>query len=257
MHFSMPTISSERARDYQDNESDDDSYGSLLTTGTDVSAMTTKDTSFNEMPVDYQYPTYAAAAMASTTSTEDTQISSPTNSTYPEWQKEKQELEDQIKKQALMIEKIQGDLETKISRSQDLEDQLAQAIELAHSRDKRHEEMLAKFELLMNNNMQGGYNSGRYTPYDSIIPVSAGTKMQDKEKTKLDLPPPKKANTNSSPTKAIYSLFRQQTNKTSNRHQSNRTAMKRHNQQDTQPMDTDDKDQQQPDPGDATGHQEE
>jgi len=115
VHFPTPMISSKRARDYQDTESDDDSYGSLLTTGTDVSAMTTDYASFNEMPPEYQYPTYASAAMASTTSAEDTQISSPTNSTYPEWQKEKQELEDQIKKQALMIEKIQGDLDAKIS----------------------------------------------------------------------------------------------------------------------------------------------
>jgi len=117
--------------------------------------------------------------------------------------------------------------------------------------------MLAKVEMLMEHHM-GGYNSGRYIPYDSIIPASADAKTQDKEKAKLDSPPPKKANTNSSPSRAIYSLFTPPAHKSNNSQQSNRASYKRHNQPDThQPMDTDDTDHQQPNPGETTGHQEE
>lgn len=61
-----------------------------------------------------------------------TQISSPTTSAYNDWRKEKQELEDQIQKQAMQIqrqdeqiEKIQVVLEAKITRSHELEEQLA------------------------------------------------------------------------------------------------------------------------------------
>ena len=205
--FSSPMISSKKARDYQDNESDDDSYGSLLTTGTDVSAMTAEDSTLDELPTEYQYPTYASAAAAgSSNSVEDTQMSSPTNSMYSSWIKEKQELEAQIKLQAQEIEKMKATMEEKISRSQDLEEQLALAIDLAHSRDERHEEMLQKFEMLMNKQMAGGYNQGIYGGYstqDSMLPATP-----ERSVTNLDSPPPKKANTNASPHR-IYSLFRQ------------------------------------------------
>ena len=63
--FSVPTISSKRAREYQDTDSDEDSYGSLLSTGTTVSVMTTDDASLNEMPEEYRHPSYAAAAASS------------------------------------------------------------------------------------------------------------------------------------------------------------------------------------------------
>lgn len=43
IHFTTPSISSKRAREYQDNDSDNDSYGSLLTTGTDASVTTNDD----------------------------------------------------------------------------------------------------------------------------------------------------------------------------------------------------------------------
>ena len=46
IHFPAPMISSKRARDYQDDDSAD-SYGSLLTTGTEVSVITNEEETLN------------------------------------------------------------------------------------------------------------------------------------------------------------------------------------------------------------------
>lgn len=194
--YSTPAISSKKVREYQDSESDVDSYGSLLTTGTEVSQMTLEDTSLNELPPSYQLPTYAAAVMASNTSIDNTQISSPTVSTHNEWKKDKQELEAQIQSQAAQIEKIKADLQAKISRSQDLEEQLAQAIDLAHSRDARHEEMMEKFEMLMQQQVHQLSNTNYSPARHHQAPES---------------PPSKKANTNASPARNLYAVFRSST----------------------------------------------
>ena len=111
----------------------------------------------------------------------------------------------------MQIEKIQTDLQEKISRSKDLEEKLAQALDLAHDRDLRHAEMLAKFELLMTQHEQ-----------TTTIRVQheSGTNEQLLEKQKtLNVstpprakttasPPSKKANTNTSPHRNIYALFK-------------------------------------------------
>jgi hypothetical protein len=240
-NFSTPTISSKRAREYQDNESDDDSYGSLLTTGTEMSVMTNEDGSLNELPAEYKYPSYAAAATNTNKSCEDTQVSSPTTSTNTDWQKEKQILEEQIQNQAALIEKIQADLEAKISRSQDLEDKLAKAIELAHTRDVRHEEqMLQKVEQMMKlQTSQGGYlqnyiNNTYTTAMDDDPPTTP-----DRGHLTENLPPPKKANTNTSPNRNIYSLFRQPTGKQTQTRPTVRTKPRKTSTQNTQPMETD------------------
>jgi len=240
--YSSPMVSSKRAREYQDNESDDDSYGSLLTTGTVASTMTTEEEMpFNEPPSEYMYPSYAAAAMASNTSMGDTQISSPTNSTYPDWQKEKQELEAQIRNQALQIEKIQADLDARITRSKDLEDQLARAIDLAHSRDARHEEMLAKVELLMKTHAIGHHENQPMQDTAVSTQVQASPSTPERQLVNIDAPPPKKANTNTSPNRTIYALFRQTQHKQTTTRQNNRTSIsKRTSQQASeQPMETD------------------
>lgn len=201
VNFSTPEISSRKMREYQHSDSESDSYGSLLTTGTEMSHFTLEETYLNELPTVYQYPSYAAAATASTTSLASTQISSPTASTsYNEWQREKQELEAQIQKQAQLIEKIQIDLQDKISRSHDLEEQLAQAIELAYSRDARHEEILEKFEMLL----QQQDKKVRPTKGNQSPPI-------DRHQQEPEPPPSKKANTNSSPHRNIYAMFQQPT----------------------------------------------
>ena len=113
----MPSISSQRSRDYQEEDSDIDSYGSLLSVATDTSQIITEESELDDLPTTYQYPSYAAAVMESNSSTVSTQLSSPTTSAYPEWHKEKQELEAQILQQATIIEKIQADLQERISGS--------------------------------------------------------------------------------------------------------------------------------------------
>ena len=212
--FPSPRVSSQRAREYQDSVSDNDSYGSLLTTGTDSSAVLIDDESLNELPAEYKFTSYAAATMASNTTTEETQISSPTTSTYEDWRKEKQELENVLKDQAIQIEKIQADLQEKVTRSKDLEDQLAQALELAHTRDQRHEEMLQKFEMLLQ--VHEGEHEVEYemeqfqtTDYstandDQELPTTPARKSKPPE-----FPPAKRPNTNPSPHR-FYALFRQQ-----------------------------------------------
>lgn len=252
-HFSLPMISSRRAREYQDSDSDADSYGSLLTTGTDVSAMTAEDTTYNELPNEYSYPSYAAAASASNTSAGDTQISSPTASTYFEWQKEKQELETLIRNQALQIEQIQADLEAKMSRSQDLEEKLAQAIELAHNRDVRHEEMLEKFEMLMKAQLTGIFPQNAITSQGNTNPSTP-----ERQNQTVDTPPPKKANTNASPNRTIYALFRQQPGRHSRQSNSTRTSAQKRSSQltITQPMEMDETIHQ-PSPGEDAGQMKE
>ena len=257
--FSSPTISSKRAREYQDNDSDEDSYGSLLTTGTEISAISAEDSTLNEPPEEYKYPSYATAAAASTNSTEGTQISSPTNSAYTEWIKEKQELEAQLRMQAQQIEKIQADLQARISRSSDLEEQLAQAIDLAHSRDARHEEMLAKFEMLMNNQRAGYYGRGTYGELSTQENMLPTTPERSQEST-IESPPPKKLNTNTSPHRNIYALFRQpQTRQGYQRQASSgrpNTSRKLTAVTASHAMDTDD-DIHQPSPGAKSGHKKE
>ena len=202
--YTTPMISSKRVREYQDTDSDADSYGSLLTTATEITNNVPEESELDELPTTYRYPTYADSVIATFSVTGSTQMSSPSASTNNEWQKEKQELEarlqnqaDQLLRQNAQIEKIQADLDAKISRSQDLEDQLAQAIELAHSRDERHEEMMEKFELLMRRQEQQEFNEESMT-------MSLATQGHSQSES----PPSKKANTNASPNR-VYALFRQ------------------------------------------------
>lgn len=202
--FSVPSISSKRPWEYQETESDNDSYGSILTTGTNVSVMTNDDELLNDLPSAYKFPSYASAAANSTKSGE-TQFSSPTTSVDTAWKKEKEELEAQIRAQAEQIERIQADLQTKISRSKDLEDQLAQAIELAHTRDARHEEMLAKFEQLMK-----VHTDAQTRPPTDETDVDSSSSSMPTTPDRVIPPPPKKPNINSSPHRNIYSIFRQQ-----------------------------------------------
>lgn len=199
--FPIPTVSSRKIRDYQDDSSDTDSYGSLLTAGTDASHMATDDTSLDELPTTYQYPSYAAAARAteSTSSVGSTQISSPTTSTFMDWQKEKQELNQQLQQQTTLIEQIQAELQEKISRSQDLEEKLAQALELADIRDKRHEEMMTKFEILLTMHQ----SSIVATPVVATLPSTP-----IRTNTKPASPPSKRKNMNSTPQRGMYSIFR-------------------------------------------------
>ena len=257
--YSIPAISSKRARDYQDNESDNDSYGSLLTTGTEVSVMTTDEASLNDLPEAYKFPSYAsAAANNSYKSGQETQFSSPTNSTYTGWHKEKSDLEEQIRVQAAQIEKIQADLQEKISRSKDLEDKLAQALDLAHSRDQRHAEMMAKFELLMSV-QPAGYNNNPLTDYGYNAHNTSQPTTPDRNHAPSDPPPSKKANTNSSPHRHIYSLFRPPPGKQKSKSSSvasNPTTKKSNVLLLTQPMDTDEEPRQ-PNPGAKPGNKKE
>ena len=199
--FPTPAVSSRKIRDYQDEASDDDSYGSLLTSATDTSQMTTEDTFLDELPTTYQYPTYAAAARTaeSTSSVGSTQTSSPTTSAVTDWQQEKQELDRQLQQQAQMIEQIQAELQEKISRSQDLEEKLAQALELADIRDKRHEEMMTKFDILMNMHQSNTLTNSAALALPRT-PIRTNTKPTS--------PPPKRKNMNSTPHRGVYSIFR-------------------------------------------------
>jgi hypothetical protein len=199
--FPSPTVSSRKVRDYQDDSSEADSYGSLLTAGTDTSQMTSEDAFLDELPMTYQYPSYAAVARAteSNSSTGSTQISSPTTSAATEWQKEKQELDRQLQQQAKLIEQIQAELQEKISRSQDLEEKLAQALELADLRDQRHEEMMNKFEMLMT------LHQSNATPISSALTLP---RTPIRTNTKSASPPSKRKNMNSTPHRGVYSIFR-------------------------------------------------
>jgi len=163
-NFPTPAVSSRKVRDYQDENSDIDSYGSLLTVGTVQSNNTEEETStLDDLPATYQYPTTYASVVASVEcngSTESTQFSSPNTSSYLDWQKEKTELETKLHEQALcfeqelenrfqkyttLIEQLQSEIQEKVTRSKDLEDKLAQALDLAYDRDARHKEMMQKW----------------------------------------------------------------------------------------------------------------
>ena len=213
--FPIPSVSSQRVREYQDDASDIDSYGSLLSVGTD--ATTPEETALDELPITYQYPTYASVAgtAESSSSTASTQISSPTASAYVDWQKEKQELENQLQKQAALfeqeldnrfqkytqlIEQLQSEIQEKITRSQDLEEKLAQAIELAYDRDNRHEEMMQRFDTLMR--MQGN------PPTETSVPLTLPPTTPIRANPSPSSPPPKRKNTNTTPHRDMYSIFR-------------------------------------------------
>ena len=206
--FPLPSISSQRSRDYQEEDSDIDSYGSLLSVATDTSQIITEESELDALPPTYQYPSYAAAVMESNSSTASTQLSSPTASTYPEWHKEKEALEAQIHQQSTIIEKIQADLQERISRSQDLEEKLAQALDLAHSRDVRHAEMLQKFEMLMQN----------ATPLMNQITIREPPATPVRANPSPDSPPSKRKNTNATPHRGVYSIFKNKEPSTSNAH---------------------------------------
>ena len=243
--FPIPAVSSRKVRDYQDDSSDADSYGSLLTVGTDTSQMTTEDSILDELPTTYQYPSYAAAARVpeSNSSTGSTQISSPTTSTYMDWQKEKQELDKQLQQQATMIEQIQSELQEKIIRSQDLEEKLAQALELADSRDKRHEEMMNKFEMLWTMH-QSSMASNSVVATLPSTPIRANTKPAS--------PPPKRKNMNSTPHRGVYSIFRPTPGLNPSDYELSETSP----MEQTTMMDTDEE-QKKPSPGDQPGQSQE
>jgi hypothetical protein len=269
-----PQISSKRIRDYQDDTSDIDSYGSLLTNGTTDSLMACGDESLNELPAQYQFQTYAAAVSAPTKIVEATRMSSPTASDLTEWQKEKFDLEVQLQKQAAIIEKfqedqarliqnlqlaqaqqiadlkadqarqieklqmeIQTDIQARVGRIPDLENNLAQAIELAYNRHSREDEMLKKFESLMNRFAQDkeSANQNQQQNMELItIPEKPHT-TPPRSNTSKESPPPKKANTNTSPQRNMYQIFRPPTGKS-------QTASSRSYapQGCTQPMESDD-----------------
>ena len=225
--FSSPRISSRRARDYQDDESADDSYGSLLTTGTEISTLTTEDASLNNLPIDFQYNSYAEIASGTSITLEETHVSSPSASAYAEWINEKQALMNQINNQAHLIEnqaqqleKIQADLESKISRSRDLEEQLALALETAQVRELKFDEMMEKFDMMMQYQTQTHHQSihnqlDNMQDHPSTPDRPSITDDKAAERNPVGpSPPTKKHNNNSSPHRNIYALFRQPSNKT-------------------------------------------
>ena len=239
--YPSPRISSQKVRNYQDESSDTDSYGSILTTGTETSiglagSDDQEQEQLNDPPPQYMYPTYASAAAKSTTSQDYTQMSSPTASSYTNWQNEKRELEEMIRQQAIKIDKVQADLNAKVSRSKDLEEQLAQAIELAHSRDARHEEMLRKFEQMMS--MHSANNMGPDPkppppPAALEVPAHQAQITPPSRPMSTQSPPPKKTNQSSTPPKTMYPVFRQ--------YEHNPPRFKRPQDLLTQPMDQDDR----------------
>lgn len=244
-----PRISSKRIRDYQDDSSGIDSYGSLLTNGTSGSWTMYGDESLNELPTEYQYQSYAEAAKAPTKIIEATRMSSPTASDLTDWKKEKSDLEAQLQKQAAIIEKfqedqakliqnlqivqaqqiadlkaeqarqieklqmeIQTDIQARVSRLPDLEANLAQAIELAYNRHSREDEMLNKFEQLLNKFALEKDNPSQETheprEQDKLVAYAKPHMTPPRTNTSKDSPPPKKANTNTSPQRNIYQIFR-------------------------------------------------
>lgn len=214
--YVSPRISSQRVRDYQDDSSDNDSYGSILTTGTDISNKYEEAEEYNEPPQQYNYPSYASATAASTVSHDSPQISSPTISAYSEGQKEKQALEEQIRQQASKIQQIEADLQEKIIQTKDMSDQLAQAIELAHSRDAQHAELLQRFEQLMSKFLETTTAPTPHLPPpplpyqkpDTVVQTSSKATPPSRIMT-TQSPPPKKSNQNTTPTKPMYPVFRQ------------------------------------------------
>ena len=246
--WSSPRISSKKIRDYQDDASDIDSYGSLLTNGTNDSLMTYGEESLNDLPTEYQFQSYAEAVRAPTKIIDATRMSSPTASDLTEWQKEKFDLEAQLQKQSAIIEKfqedqakliqnlqlvqaqqiadlraeqarqieklqmeIQTDIQARVGRIPDLEENLAQAIELAYSRHSREDEMLNKFEQLMNrfSQEQNSPTDETYDHQNKMLLISEKPHTTPpRSNASKESPPPKKANTNTSPQRNIYQLFR-------------------------------------------------
>ena len=266
--YPSPTISSKRARDYQDDDSTEDSYGSLLTTGTEISTLTNDDMSLNNLPIDFQQGSYAEVASGTSITIDETQISSPSASAYAEWVNEKQTLVSQINQQAYMIEnqaqqleRIQADLQSKISRSQDLEDQLAQALESAQVRELKFDEMMEKFEILMKHQIKGNVPTTQMQYEDAMQELpSTPNQLTLNEGTSTDTthsepsPPTKKLNNNSSPHRSLYGLFRQPSGKQQHKQSSN--TRHRINRQlyppDATQMETDE-DSQTPAPGAKSG----
>ena len=213
-------------------------------------------------PFESKFPSYASAAANSTRSGTETQYSSPTASTNTDWQREKQTLEDQIKMQAeqlktqaARIQQIEADLAAKIACNHDVQQQLAQAVELSHSRDVRHVELMQKFEELLNFHTS--------TPSPNIQTPVEDSNMVDSQPTtperELPFPPPpsKKPNTNSSPHRNLYNIFRQPTTKQLGSRQAakGKTPSKPVTSERTaHPMETDE-DARQPSPGAKSGHQ--
>jgi hypothetical protein len=265
-----PCISSKKIRDYQDDASSNDSYGSLLTNGTNDSILTYGDDTLNDLPIEYKYPSYAKVAAPSTSTDTLTAFSSPTTSVASEWQKEKLEMESLLGKQAqlleklqsdqaamlreiqtnqtqliqqlrddhtLQIENLQADLQAKITRSKDLEDQLAQAIELAYARNKKEDDMLQKFEMLMSRFSESTQDPSPYTPErnDQSTIFDKPHTTPPRTNTSKESPPPKKANTNVSPQRHMYTIFKPQ----SGRILRSSTAAKSPPRLLTQPMDVD------------------
>ena len=226
----------------------------------------------HELPEEYKFPSYAAAAAPPARTATTTTLSSPTVSDLSEWQKEKSALEDLVKRQESMLEKfqaeqttmiremqqahtllinqlktdqatqidrLQADIEAKVSRSKDLEDQLAQAIDLAYQRNSREDEMLDKFENLMkhfpvNANKQHLETTDRTT---QLAQYEKPHTTPPRTNTSKESPPPKKANTNSSPQRNMYNIFKPPSGRvlrSSHQHVTSPTRML------TQPMDEDD-----------------
>jgi hypothetical protein len=270
-----PRIASKKIRDYQDDSASNDSYGSLLTSGTNESASNYEYENLQDLPVEYQYPSYATVA-APAKSVTATAFSSPTTSELTEWQREKSELEALIKQQAALIEKfqsdqakmlreiqdaqakqiaqlkadqaqqielLQADIQSKVSRSKDLEDNLAQAIELAYNRNAREDEMLKKFDLLMRQFPIPTDTSDPHTPErnDQMIVYGKPHTTPPRTNTTKESPPPKKANNNSSPqrTNTMYQIFRPSS------HRALRSSQQKKNtgQLLTQPMEEDEESQ--------------
>ena len=269
--WAAPRISSQKIREYQDDASND-SYGSLLTNGTNDSVMTYGEDILHELPEEYKFPSYAAAAAPPASTVTATTISSPTVSDLSEWQKEKSELEALVKRQESMLEKfqaeqtnmiremqqahtllinqlktdqttqidkLQADIEAKVSRSKDLEDQLAQAIDLAYKRNSREDEMLDKFEKLMKhfpvNDDTSHTETTTYTTQRAMYEKPHTT--PPRTNTSKESPPPKKANTNSSPQRTMYKIFKPPSGRvlrSSHKHATSPTSLL------TQPMDEDD-----------------
>ena len=255
--YPSPAISSKRARDYQDDGSTDDSYGSLLTTGTEISVLTNDDMSLNNLPIDFQYNSYAEVASGTSITIEGTQISSPSASAYAEWITEKQALISQINSQAHLIanqaeqlEKIQADLISKISRSKDLEDQLALALETAQVRETKFDEMMEKFDVLMKYQNQSHHQMSQNYFDDAVQDLpSTPDRLMITEGGTIERPqagpspPTKKHNNNSSPHRNIYALFRQPSSKaaiTKSRSTNRQQIEKKLYTEDNTQMDTDD-----------------
>lgn len=261
IEYPAPMISSRKVRDYQD-EGSNDSYGSLLTTGTEVSIMTNDEEDLNNLPVDFQYKSYAEATSETATTMDDTQTSSPSASAYTEWLQEKQALANQIELQAQQLEQLQSDLEAKINRSKDLEDKLAQALEMGHTRDLKFEEMMQKFEILVNTQLQAKPLPSQQSSGDDNmqdIPATPERVTKDSDKPTSDRskivssPPSKKQNNNASPHRNLYTLFRQPQGKPSTSKTPStikqHTSKKLHKATDAHQMETDDDNGRLPSPG--------